>query len=281
MPQGGNVAVPAETVSYAIKWLLLSQDEQYKKRRNFFLMKTDARAEVAALTAEKFDSWFESGIGAQIRDFLQKMPGEKLTGHWAAHLGVNISVDARVDGPEGNFKRIVFISGSQGPARFNSKVYRFAGEARCYYASTVLEGDEERHWSQIELFSFEMTHIPPVVSEDSQEYVRANFQIKRVNGQHVAMLGQVSSFRVMEYIDSWCQSHANAILHLEAPGARTKSSVAPSMYLDNHAVRFRNPGGWCSTFSVFNGMCCLIDFEDVRSVAEITGIVTTRRMKDL
>ena len=33
-------------------------------------MKTDARVEVAALTAEEFDSWFDSGIGAQIREFL-------------------------------------------------------------------------------------------------------------------------------------------------------------------------------------------------------------------
>ena len=281
MPQGRNAAVPAEPVSYVIEWLLLSQDEQYKERENFFLMKTNARREVAALTAVEFDSWFDSGIGAQIRNFLQKMPGKKLSGEWAKHLGVNLPVDARVEGPEGNLKRIVFISGSQGPTRFNSKVYRFAGEAKCYYASTVLGGDEERHWSQIELFSLEMTHIPPVASEDSQEYVRANFQIKRVNGQHVVVLGEVSPFRAMEYIDTWCRGHANGILHLEAPGARAKSSIAPSLYMYDHVVRFRNPGGWCSTFSVFNGMCCLTDFEDIRPVAEMTEIVTTRSMKDL
>ena len=209
------------------------------------------------------------------------MPGEKLDGHRASHLGVNLPADVRVDGPEGNFKRIVFISGSQGPTRFNSNVYRFAGEAKCYYASTVLEGDEEKHWIQIELFSLEMTQIPPVVSEDSQEYVRENFQIKRVNGQYVVMLGQVSSFRVMGYIDTWCRGHANAILHLEAPGARMKSSMAPSVYMEDHPVRFRNPGGWCSTFSVLNGMCCLTGFEDIRPVSEITEIVTTRRMRDL
>ena len=80
MPQGGNGSIPVEPVSYVIEWLLLSRDEQYKKRNNFFLMKTDARAKVAALTAEEFDSWFDSGIGSQICEFLQRMPGEKLNG---------------------------------------------------------------------------------------------------------------------------------------------------------------------------------------------------------
>ena len=52
MSQGRNVAVAAESVSYVIYWNFLSQYEQYKNRINFFLMKTDERAEVAALTAE-------------------------------------------------------------------------------------------------------------------------------------------------------------------------------------------------------------------------------------
>ena len=34
---------------------------------------------------------------------------EKLNGHWASHMTVNLPVDARVDEPEGNFKIIVLI----------------------------------------------------------------------------------------------------------------------------------------------------------------------------
>ena len=53
VPQGRNVAVPAEPISYVMEWLLLSQDEQYKKKNNIFLMEADARAEAKRRRRER------------------------------------------------------------------------------------------------------------------------------------------------------------------------------------------------------------------------------------
>lgn len=244
-------------------------------------MKTTAKTEAAALTAKEFDSWFDHQIGLQIRDFLMKMAGEVLTGEWAKRIGVNLSVEGRDESSGGNLKRLVYISRSESPRYFNKKQYGFEGQANCYYALTMAEGDGDDCWHQMELFSLEMTHVPPAASENAQTYVRDNFKITRVNGQHVVVLDEASPHQALKLVDNWCRMRSNGILYLEAAGARKKSSLAPDMYVHEHTVRFKNPGGWCSAFSVFNGLCCIIAFEDVRKVSEMTAIVTTKDMKDL